>query len=148
MKRTKGLGFTLLELLVVVIVIGLLVTFALPQFGKFIDRSREAESLNIIGSGLTGQFSYFQENGSFTVSTNVLSIELPTMKSWTLPGTAPDFTWTVDNGVSPKTATIIADSLGHGHASPTDHQIRGIMRSNGTKTLSHKRPGATVFTDF
>ena len=148
MKRIKRFGFTLLELLIVVIVIGILATVALPQFGKFIDRSREAEALSIIETGLTGQFAYFQENGSFTASTSALSTQMPTMKSWTLPGTSPDFTWTVDNTASPRTAEIIADSSGHGHALAADHQIKGIIKSDGTKTLSYKRPGDGSFTNF
>ncbi len=42
-------GFTLLELIVVIIVLGILATLALTQYSKTIERSRGAEARAIIG---------------------------------------------------------------------------------------------------
>ena len=44
MKRAK-IGFSLVELMVVVAVIGVLVSLALPRFRTFIARSRQAEAI-------------------------------------------------------------------------------------------------------
>lgn len=146
LRRRAPSGFTLMELLIVVIIIGVLSTLALPQFAKAVDQSRESEAISIISSGLTAQFAHFQEKGRFTANTTDLVVLIPIMKHWTLPGTAPNFTWTVAaDGAS---VSIIADSLGHGHATPTDHQIRGSIDSAGAKVLSRKRPGEPGFTPF
>lgn len=45
MKR----GFTLLELVVVIIIIGILATLGLTQYGRMIERSRGAEAKMILG---------------------------------------------------------------------------------------------------
>lgn len=42
-------GFTLLELIVVIIVLGILATLALTQYGRTIERSRGSEARAIIG---------------------------------------------------------------------------------------------------
>lgn len=46
-------GFTLLELIVVIIVLGILATLALTQYGRTIERARGAEGRSVIG-GLRG----------------------------------------------------------------------------------------------
>lgn len=145
-RLAKGCkGFTLLELLVVVIIIGILASVALPQFGKAIDRAREAEAVNIISAGLSGQLTHFQEKGSFTTQSNDLLVTMPTMAGWTLPGIAPNFTWTT----TPTSASITADAAAtHGHTAATDHQVRGTIDNTGKRTLEVKRPGSTSFIVF
>jgi type IV pilus assembly protein PilA len=48
-KRSKK-GFTLLELLIVVIIMGILATVAIPQFTTFVDRAGAAEAIHVIGA--------------------------------------------------------------------------------------------------
>jgi len=43
-------GFTLLELVVVIIILGILATLGLTQYGRMIERSRGAEAKTILGS--------------------------------------------------------------------------------------------------
>jgi|PlaIllAssembly_1097288.scaffolds.fasta_scaffold1444221_1 prepilin-type N-terminal cleavage/methylation domain-containing protein len=43
-------GFTLLELIVVIIILGVLATLGLGQYGRMIERSRAAEAKVILGS--------------------------------------------------------------------------------------------------
>lgn len=126
-----------MELLIVVVIIGILATLALPQFTKSVDRSREPEALNVIGSGLTAQFAYFQEKGLFTKNTTDLTVTMPIMKYWTLPGKAPNFIW--DDTSVPGQVSIIAISLDHGHP-PASHTIKGIITSTGTRTFEYTRP--------
>lgn len=54
-------AFTLMELIVVVIVIGILATIALPQYGRFIERSRMSEAINILGVIREAQIRYAVE---------------------------------------------------------------------------------------
>ena len=43
-------GFTLIEIIMVVIIVGVLVAIALPQYSDFIERTRTTEAVNAIGS--------------------------------------------------------------------------------------------------
>jgi prepilin-type N-terminal cleavage/methylation domain-containing protein len=55
-------GFTMLELLMVVIVIGILASLAIPQYQSFMERARSTEATNIIGSIKSAEELYVLEN--------------------------------------------------------------------------------------
>lgn len=62
MKR----GFTLLELVVVIIILGVLATLGIQQYGRMIERARGAEARTIIGQIRSSAAAYRLENGSLT----------------------------------------------------------------------------------
>jgi len=55
-------GFTLVELLIVVIIIGILVTLALPQYQKIANRAKWAEAVELASSIKSAQNLYRTEN--------------------------------------------------------------------------------------
>ena len=58
-------GFTLVELLTVVIIIGILVTIATPQYNKLVNRARWTECVWLAGAIRTGQVLYYTEYGVY-----------------------------------------------------------------------------------
>ena len=61
----RRLGFTLIELMIVVAIIGLLAAIAIPNFVRFQLRSKSSEGKTNLASIRTAEESYFAANGSY-----------------------------------------------------------------------------------
>ncbi len=72
----RNRGFTLLELIVVVIIIGVLATLGFTQYTRLVERGRTAEAKMILGQIRTAQEAYNQEYGEYGDIANI-SVEAP-----------------------------------------------------------------------
>mgnify|MGYP001567477397 CR=1 FL=1 len=82
-------GFTLVEVLIVVIIIGILASIGIPQFAASIEKAKGGEARAGLGHIQTGEKVYFAENEFYT---NVISPDLDitlTQKYWTFTISAP-----------------------------------------------------------
>ncbi|TRZ50427.1 MAG: prepilin-type N-terminal cleavage/methylation domain-containing protein [Dehalococcoidia bacterium] len=70
-------GFTLIEVLIVVIILGILATIAVPQFTKLVARSRTAEAYVTLGAIKTGEEIYRLEGTGYTATLTDLDIIFP-----------------------------------------------------------------------
>lgn len=66
MNARNNAGFTLVELMVVVAIIGILATLAVPQYKKFQAKSRQSEARLSLGGAYTIEQSFAAENSSYT----------------------------------------------------------------------------------
>ncbi len=69
MSRQLQKGFTLIELMIVVAIIGILAAVALPAYQDYTKRARVTEGFNLAASLKTGVADYFASNNAFP-STN------------------------------------------------------------------------------
>lgn len=65
MKKNLTKGFTLIELMIVVAIIGILAAIAIPNFSKFQQRARQSEAKTNLKAFFTAAQSYFAEFGSY-----------------------------------------------------------------------------------
>jgi len=61
----KQSGFTLIELMIVVAIIGVLSAVAIPQYQNYVARAQVSEGFSLLGSGKMAVAEYYNENGSF-----------------------------------------------------------------------------------
>ncbi len=84
-------GFTLLELLMVVIIIAILAALALPQYFRTVERSRTAQVLQLLGSIRSSELRFKAQSPTNlyenTVGLPGLDITLPTVipSGWDVP---------------------------------------------------------------
>ncbi|MBE4580855.1 pilin [Vibrio navarrensis] len=113
-RVTKQQGFTLIELMIVVAVIGVLAAIAMPQYQKYVAKSEVASVLATLTGSKTNVEAYTVENGIFPKKSEESKLGIPSMplgnavfpESPTNDGGTITFTFTsVASGASSLTAT-------------------------------------------
>ena len=69
MKRIQS-GFTLIELMIVVAIIGILAAIAIPQYQNYVARAQVSEALVLASGAKVAVAEYINTNGSLPTDTN------------------------------------------------------------------------------
>jgi len=77
MKNKNTKGFTLIELLTVLAIIGIIVTFAVPQYAKFKAKAYDLKAQNDARNIALGEESYYMDNDEYLPCQNDGCTELP-----------------------------------------------------------------------
>jgi len=95
MKATKG--FTLVELLVVVAIVGILAAVAIPYYNDYVIRGKLAEGMSTLGDGRIKMEQFFQDNRTYVggptpAATQYFTYDngTPTVSTYTLTATGTD----------------------------------------------------------
>lgn len=122
-------GFTLLEIIIVLIIIGVLASLALPKFFSTVEYSRSAEALRLIGSTRESlQRCYLMQRDYDNCTLANIDFD-PTETD------NPHFTYTkVDGGVNGFTITATRNTLDGGTAGDTINfsYASGVVTRTGT----------------
>jgi len=84
-RKTQA-GFTLVELAIVIVIIGVLAAFGVPRFRDSVERSKAAEAFNYLSAVRTAQERYHGLEGTYADAVSKLDVKLPAPKYFT-PGT-------------------------------------------------------------
>ena len=111
-KIRNNKGFTLIELMIVVVIIGILAALAIPRFSKASDRAKEKEADGVLKQVYTLQQTYYAQWGTYASD----QTDLETV-GFEAPTTLKNYTWggDVDDGAclpkNPTTATHNSRSI-------------------------------------
>ncbi len=68
-------GFSLVELMVVVAIIGVLAVIGIPQYQKFMAKARQAEAKSNLNTIFQGEASFFTEFDGYTTNLNSIGVD-------------------------------------------------------------------------
>jgi prepilin-type N-terminal cleavage/methylation domain-containing protein len=110
-RRRKG--FTLVELAVVVVIIGVLAAFAVPRFLASVERSKAAEAFSFLAAVQASQERYHARQGTYAANLTDLDIRLTSPKYFAVGTIAPGGTGDLEDSWS-LTLTRTGASAGYG----------------------------------
>src|SRR5256885_12436154 len=89
-------GFTLVELAVVIVIIGVLAAFGIPRFLKAVERSKAAESFAYLSAVRSAQERYQARQGTYADDLTKLDIDQSTPKYFSVGSvTADETSWSL-----------------------------------------------------
>ena len=115
--RKKEEGFTLIELMIVIAIIGILAAIAIPQFTAYRQRGFNAAAMSDLRNAATAQEAFYTDSQTYT-------------------GTTTDLT---SRGYTPSSNVTLAVT-----AHSTSQYTMTAVHSAGTKTWSLTGPGGTI----
>lgn len=77
MSRSPASGFTLIELMIVVAIIGILAAIAIPAYQNYVARAQVAEGLALATGPKAAVWDYVVNTGSFPANNAVASLSPP-----------------------------------------------------------------------
>ena len=95
-------GFTLIELMIVVVIIGILSALAIPRFMGATGTAKKSEAKGELRQIIILERAYYQENDTYVASLAPNNIPL---LEWDLPSGTPRYDYTVRAGATGNIAT-------------------------------------------
>lgn len=130
-KKNTHKGFTLVEVLTAAIIIGVLISIALPNYARSVERAKGAQAIQVLTEMRTAALSYFNEIDHSNQTQNTFTgldiglLELQTGANFNSSGENPDWTYAITTNTATR-LVLQATRLGGPH----------VAAGNATITLT------------
>ncbi|MGK5085917.1 prepilin-type N-terminal cleavage/methylation domain-containing protein [Bdellovibrionota bacterium FG-2] len=152
-------GFTLVELMIVVAIIGILSAVAIPNYQKFQSKARQTEAKISLSAAYTAERSYYSEQSTYTSCLNIAGFSPAAGKKYYAVGFLATFDGTncgpsggktcFGNGNWGGTISTCADGNGVNYFNATDKMGSAAATGADLQTgASPNRYGSTSSTQF
>lgn len=146
--KSNSIGFTLVELMMVVAIIGVLATIAIPSYQNYVQRGFRADAIADLEKVMSAEIQYFTENRTYTTNLGSGGLGFST-SGGTLKTRDNRYSITIglcDNPANPG-STLSISQCAEATATPnTEQAFDGILATNtlGLKTRTQTIDGNTV----
>lgn len=139
MRKSKQHGFTLIELMITVAIVGILASVALPSYNDYIRRGQIPEAFNALSDFRTKMEQYYQDNRNY--GSAAACADNATAIAWNgfSPAGAKYFTYACATSNTQQSYTITATGSG-GRA--TGHVY--TINQNGDRATSQFKGGSVT----
>lgn len=131
--RYRSAGFTLIELMIVLAIVGILAAIAMPQYSDYVRRARVSEALGLLAGMRPRMEQFFQDNRTFAGACDSGTISTP-------PDATKGFRF-VCSGLSATAYTVTATGLDNTSTSGFVYTLKADG-TKGTTTLGADWSGA------
>lgn len=128
--RSAVKGFTVIELLIVLLIIGILASIAIPQYNDYLRRSKLTDGTAVLADYRVKLEQYFQDNRNYGPAGGACGVAVPTASQ--------HFNYVCTVGAAPgDTFVVTATSLG-GAALGAGQFVYTINEQNARGTTTYK----------
>ena len=110
---TSSRGFTLIEVMIVVAIIGVLSAIAFPSYQRYVQRGNRSQAQQLMLEIASKQQQYMLDARAFTATIGTGGLNIASKDGWTCTTSCVNSFYsvsvTVDNTATPPTFTITAD---------------------------------------
>lgn len=125
--RRRHQGFTLVELMVVIVIVALMAAIAVPLYTNYVEDSRRSEGAGGLAAVATAQQTYYQRNGAYCDSLGLLNVDLSDLAAnWTFANPS------LITGPPPGFSVVATGKTGTAYAGLT---VTMTYNLGGSKTL-------------